>query len=336
VLPTSCTLIAPHQRATTGGVYVIEQLAQALPGSMEVNLAVRKGPLTPIAGVRVLHAPRLHAEELPDAEVVIGGVAQPDPERLLALPPSKGAQLFFFQGYGTPDNPHVRRMLERRPRVLAVSSFLVGRARGHGCEAGLIRPGLDRSIFHPGEPSRERRPIVAMMTHAIDWKATEDGCSALELVSAAIPEVELRLFGVLEPHHRFPSTFLGKLSRAQVAELLRDAAVLVLPSWEEGLGLPGIEALACGAALATTDTKGGRDYALHGETALVTPPRRPDLLADSVIRLLSDRELRSRLARRGQAHVLATYPSWPEAATAFRGAIARLLSQRRPTVESAP
>ena len=59
--------------------------------------------------------------------------------------------------------------------------------------------------------------------------------------------------------------------------MLREAAVLVLPSWEEGLGLPGIEALACGAALASTDTKGGRDYALAGETAPAhsTAPPRP-------------------------------------------------------------
>jgi glycosyltransferase involved in cell wall biosynthesis len=337
VLPASCTLIAPHQRATSGGVYVIEQLAQALASSIDVNLAVRKEPLRAIEGVNVLQAPRLDAGELPDAEIVIGGLAQPDPERVLELPPSKGAQLFFFQGYGTPDNPRVRQMLELRPRVLAVSSFLVERARGHGCEAELIRPGFERSIFHPGPVGRERGPVVAMMTHATDWKATEDGLSALARVRAAIPGVELKLFGGLEPDRiQIPSTFLGRLSRAQVGELLRETAVLVLPSWEEGLGLPGIEALACGAALATTDTKGGRDYALHGETALVTPPRRPDLLADSVIRLLREPELCVRLAQRGQARVLATYPPWPEAAAHFEHAIARLLSRTRSTAPSTP
>jgi glycosyltransferase involved in cell wall biosynthesis len=336
VLPESCTLIAPHQRATTGGVYIIEQLAQELSSSMEVNLAVRKGPPRPLEGVRVLSAPRLDAEELPDADVVIGGLAQPDPERVLALPPSKGAQLFFLLGYGSPGNPRVEQMLDRHVGVLALSHFLLESASVHGCQAELIRLGLDRSIFHPGTPSRERGPIVAMMTHTIDWKATQDGLSALARVRAAVPEAELRLFGVSEPD--FPATFLGSLSRAQVGELLRDVAVLVLPSWEEGLGMPGIEALACGAALATTDTKGGRDYALDGETALVTPPRRPDLLADSVIRLLRERDLRDRLTGRGQAHVLATYPPWPEAATDFRHALARLLSktQTRSTAPSAP
>jgi len=328
------TLIVPHQRRASGGVYVIESLARELAGSTQVNLAVRKEPLRPIEGVRVLPAPRLAAEELPDAEVVIGGLAQPDPERVLELPPSKGVPLFFFQGYGTPGNARVTSMLERRPRVLAVSSFLTERARGHGCQAELIRPGLERSIFRPGPPCGERGPIVAMMTHETDWKATEDGLAALVRVRAAVGEVELRLFGAVEPD--IPSRFLGRLSLAQVAELLREAAVLVLPSWEEGLGLPGIEALACGAAVATTDTKGGRDYAIDEQTALVTPPHRPDLLADSVARLLSEPELRERLARRGLAQVLATYPPWPVAAVRFRHAIARLLSGARSTAAGAP
>jgi len=334
VLPGSLTLVVPHQREASGGVYVIEQLARHLASSMEVNLAVRKGPIRPIEGVAVTHAPRLRAEELPDAEVVIGGLAQPHPERVLELPPSKGVPLFFFQGYGTPGNPRVSAMLERRPRVLAVSSFLLERARNHGCEAELFRPGLERSMFYAGPPGEERKPVVTMMTHATDWKATRDGLAALERVRAAVPEVELRLFGAFEPD--IPSTFLGRLSPAQVAELLRRAAVLVLPSWEEGLGLPGIEALACGAALATTDTKGGRDYALPGETALVTPPRRPDLLADSVIRLLREPQLRSRLARHGCEHVLATYPPWPEASADFGHALAGLLSRARARAPSAP
>ena len=329
MLPESCTLIVPHQRQASGGVYVIEQFARHLACEMQVNLAVRKDPTRPLPGVRVLRAPRLTAEELPDAQVVIGGLAQPDPDRVLAMPPYKGTPLLFFQGYGTPGNPRVIGMLERRPRVLAVSSFLLERARGHGCDAELIRPGLERSLFGPGPPNKQREPVVAMMTHATDWKATEDGLAALARVRSAVPEAELKLFGGVEP--TIPCTFLGRLSLAEVADLLREVAVLVLPSWEEGLGLPGIEALACGAALACTDTKGCRDYALAGETALLTPPHEPELLADSVITLLRDRALRARLARRGQAHVLSTYPPWPEAAASFRRAVATLLRSEEPT-----
>jgi glycosyltransferase involved in cell wall biosynthesis len=218
---------------------------------------------------------------------------------------------------------------------------LAQRARSHGCEVEPIRLGLDHSIFYPGPPCEERRPIVAMLTHATDWKATRDGLAALARLHATLPEVELMLFGsgafdVPEGEADAQWRHLGVLSRELVGELLRDAAVLVCPSWEEGLGLPGIEALACGAALATTDTKGGRDYATHGETALVTPPHRPDLLADSVIRLVREPALRSRLAKRGRAHVLATYPPWPEAANRFHHSTAKLLSRMRTTAPSVP
>jgi glycosyltransferase involved in cell wall biosynthesis len=60
-----------------------------------------------------------------------------------------------------------------------------------------------------------------------------------------------------------------------------------------------MEAMACGAALITTDTGGSRDYALDGETAFVSPPRQPEQLADNLTRVLNDEVLRNRLAENG-------------------------------------
>jgi glycosyltransferase involved in cell wall biosynthesis len=90
--------------------------------------------------------------------------------------------------------------------------------------------------------------------------------------------------------------------------------VHVVSSWEEGFGLTGAEAIACGAALATTDTKGSRDYALHESTALVSPPRDPEALAHNVLRLLDDLDLRRRLVATGQRQLCTVMPPWPEAA----------------------
>ena len=60
-----------------------------------------------------------------------------------------------------------------------------------------------------------------------------------------------------------------------------------------------MEAMACGATLVTTDTGGSWDYALDGETALVSPPRQPVLLADNLARIIDDEVLRSKLAENG-------------------------------------
>ena len=63
----------------------------------------------------------------------------------------------------------------------------------------------------------------------------------------------------------------------------------------------------------------------------MTAPQRADLLAESVTRLLHDPELRARLSERGRAHVLDTYPPWPEAGAAFHRAVGALVSRARST-----
>lgn len=318
------TFLAPHQRAPTGGVYTISQFALQLAGEAEVTLAVGKGPLCELAGVRVIAARELVAEELPDADVLIGGLAQGNVDGVLELPRRLGTPVFMFQGYGRPGNPAVREALSRKVRVLTIADYLTDEARRAGCAVEPVAVGLDRQVFAPGPAAETRAPSVAMITHGLDWKGSDDGIDALQRVRAACPEAEILFFG--EPRDDLPGRFVEGLSgrRDRIADLLRRVAVLVLPSWEEGLGLPGIEALACGAALATTDTQGGRDYAHHMETALVSPPRDPAALARNVTRLLRDRGLRGALAAAGRRRVLERYPPWSEAAVGFREAVERL------------
>jgi glycosyltransferase involved in cell wall biosynthesis len=105
---------------------------------------------------------------------------------------------------------------------------------------------------------------------------------------------------------------------------MRRCRVFVCSSWEEGFGLPGLEALQCGAALATTDTKGSRDYAFHERTALVSPPRDTVALARNIIRLLGDEGLCQGLIAGAGDHIATTFPDWPEAGTRFADTLARL------------
>jgi glycosyltransferase involved in cell wall biosynthesis len=54
--------------------------------------------------------------------------------------------------------------------------------------------------------------------------------------------------------------------------------------------------MACGCAVATTDCGGNREYARNEETALVSDPDDLASLENNVLRLLSDEELRVRIA----------------------------------------
>jgi Glycosyl transferases group 1/Sulfotransferase family len=314
------TFLLPHQRATTGGVYAIEQHARQLASLMGVCVVVRdaRAEPRPIPSVELSRTGELDPDRLPDADVLVYPADMPDAAAVFELPPEKGRPVMFFQGYGTPGSQVVAANLARAHEVVAVAHWLVGAATEAGAPCTHVPYGLDRNVFTPGSPggrssaSNERSTQrLTLMTHRLDWKGLEDGLEAVALVRAARPEVEVVLFGTESVEGA--GTFVASPTRAQVAELLRTSTVHLVSSWEEGFGMPGAEAIACGTALASTDTKGSRDYAIHGRTALISPPREPRALADSVLRLLADAELRERLARDGQRHLRHVMPSWQEA-----------------------
>ena len=320
------TFLAPHQRTTSGGVYVIEQLARQLAQTHEVCVAVRERPSRSIPGVEVCFSETLSAQTLPQADVLVYPADMGDAALLSELPAELGRQVLFFQGYGTPGSPVVEANLAAARESVAIARWLVDLALARGIPCAYVPQGLDREIFAAGPPQHERALRVSLMTHRLDWKGLEDALEALALVRAACPDIELALFGS-EPVKE-GDTFLESPSRAQVAQLLRSSAVHVVASWEEGFGLTGAEAMACGAALATTDTKGSRDYAIDGHTALVSPARNPQALARNVLALLKDVELRTRLVAAGERHLRTAMPPWEESARRMAFALGEGSSRR--------
>lgn len=91
------------------------------------------------------------------------------------------------------------------------------------------------------------------------------------------------------------ATFLDTMRRACVAVLL--------PLREEGLYLPGLEAMAAGAAVVMPDAVGNRAYARHGHNALM-PERDAQSIGEAAIALLRDDRLAARLTQAGSATAL--------------------------------
>jgi len=78
----------------------------------------------------------------------------------------------------------------------------------------------------------------------------------------------------------------GYLPDAAVPALLRQASVVAYPAFEEGFGLPALEALACGAPLVTTE--GTAMAELAGSAALLVPPGDVGALADALAAALDE------------------------------------------------
>lgn len=86
-----------------------------------------------------------------------------------------------------------------------------------------------------------------------------------------------------------------------VADWIVAADFCVVPSHEEPLGNATLEAMAHGRPVVGTHVGGIPEMVVHQETGLLVPPRNPERLADALLRLLSDADLRTRLGQSARA-----------------------------------
>jgi glycosyltransferase involved in cell wall biosynthesis len=161
-----------------------------------------------------------------------------------------------------------------------------------------------------------------MLHHEYAWKGVADGLEAVRRVRARVPALRLVGFGVKRPRAPVPyDEFHENPPQEQLAALYSGSDIYLCPSWDEGLGMPPMEAMACGAALVTYDNGGCRDYARDGETALVAPRRDVGALAAQLERLATDAALRARIAAAGTAFVTTAF-DWDRAVARLEGLFA--------------
>ena len=111
-------------------------------------------------------------------------------------------------------------------------------------------------------------------------------------------DVQLVMVGAPFERYRERTAVLlpGYVSETEVAALYRGALAVVVPSREEGFGLPALEAMACGAAVITSTTAALVE--ITGEAALHAAPTVGGL-RDAMTRILDDGALRQQLSERG-------------------------------------
>ena len=89
----------------------------------------------------------------------------------------------------------------------------------------------------------------------------------------------------------------GYVPEADLPALLSGALAFVFPSLYEGFGLPVLEAMACGTPVICSNTSSLPEVA--GDAALLVDPYQPEALAQAMLRLVMDGELRGELVARG-------------------------------------
>jgi glycosyltransferase involved in cell wall biosynthesis len=134
---------------------------------------------------------------------------------------------------------------------------------------------------------------------------------AFARVRASLPESTLVLTGA--PFARFAERegiiTPGFVTNSELAALYRGAIALVLPSAEEGFGLPAVEAMACGAAVITS--RAPALVEVTGDAAVHVAPE-PDALAAAML------DAAREVTRSSKGRLRAAQFTWKRCAEATR------------------
>lgn len=85
--------------------------------------------------------------------------------------------------------------------------------------------------------------------------------------------------------------------RLDIPEILSILDVYVLSSLWEGLPLVLLEAMAAGIPIVTTRVGGIPSVIMNDDSGILVEPRRPDLLGQAIVNVLSDKKIAKRLAK---------------------------------------
>lgn len=328
--------LAAAQRALGHDVRVVT----ATPGPDFVGLQ-RVGPRVPW-GLPIGGSLRPVLDELkPDVMHVHAGVVSPFAWRALATCRDVPSVVTVHSLWGRPTGAVYRRLVSRDVSVTAVSEAAARPIRrALGADVRVVPNGIDTG---PWRTIRPWLPTGAVHVVAVGRLAPrKEPFTLLKVLRDAGRRTRIRATIVGDgPAARGVRRFLrenrmdhwvkltGRLDRSEVREVLASADVFVAPARRESFGLAALEARLAGVPVIAHAASGVADFVRPEREGLLGGSPRD--LADALVRLVEDDELRHRIA----AHNGATVPehcTWPSVLAAF----ADLYERRAPEPPQTP
>jgi glycosyltransferase involved in cell wall biosynthesis len=255
--------------------------------------------------VRVLYVPNSGKRYIPDGDVLFA-TAWHTVQSVLNCPSEKGEKCYLIQHYETFQGP--QNLVDATWRAplfkVVVSRWLAELGQALGAHnVSYIPNGLDQQRLRVITPIANRPPRVAFMISSVGFKRSIDGVKALEMAKQRFPNLSVEAYGIDERPAFVPDWMNYRTNPPHdelVNQILNASSIVLSSSESEGFGLPPAEGAACGCAMVSTDSGGVRDFIIDGQTGLLSAPRNPEALARNLCLLLSNDDLRVRLAEAGR------------------------------------
>ncbi len=163
--------------------------------------------------------------------------------------------------------------------------------------------------FRPIPNIKKQKHTLLFVGNELPHKNMPTLLSAIALVKKNIPDIKLMKIGSggwrgtraklmkLIKKLNIKDAVFFKQNVPNITDYYNSAEALILPSLYEGFGLPVLEAMACGCPVICSNTTALPEIA--GDAALYVDPKQSYDIAEKIIALLTNKQLKQKLIRKG-------------------------------------
>jgi glycosyltransferase involved in cell wall biosynthesis len=174
----------------------------------------------------------------------------------------------------------------------------------------------DRAVVSSLEPFYQRNRLLLLQRKL--FPRSKPGTDYISCLKNSIPE-----------DIRPKVEFLGMIPRADLVQHYYEADVFVFPAiWDEGFGLPPVEAMASGTAVVASRSGAVAETVRHREIGLLVVKNDVNELAQAILAVLRSDAMRERMGRAGRQRAL-EYFTWDRVAARMSNRYAGLLAADR-------
>ncbi len=298
------TVICPQPTFASGKIKGVPII---YPKRAAMNLLKYKPDWIDVAA-DIKYVPSWKERYILNADIVVATAWQTAPH-VNKYSPRKGKKFYLIMHYerlyhALNNEAKVDETYTYPSKKIVISSWLKEIIKKKfGSKSELIVTPVDFNQFYPTRNKYNNKKRICILHHTLDWKGVNDGINAFEITKKEYPDIELVMFGAHKKEVRINCEYYYSPRGSKLREIYNSCDIFLCPSWREGLGMPSMEAMACKCALVTTDTGGCWDYAVHEKTALISPPKDPEQLAENLMRVLGDEKLLKKIAQNGYEHI---------------------------------
>ena len=233
-----------------------------------------------------------------------------------------GSDIYDFPNCSPLHRQLLKYSLRSADRLFSTSKAMAEEAAKYTEKSFDVTPfGVNMDLFNPDKRDRnDSRFVIGTVKSLTPKYGIDTFLKAASIVNSEHPDynLEVRIAGKGMAENDLKElsqklklnnvvTWLGFISQENAAKEWANMDIAIIPSTLESFGVSAVEAEASGTPVIISDVPGLEEATKAGVTSLVVPRKNERALAEAIIKLHDDEELRKQMGAAGREFVSENY-----------------------------